>query len=337
VWEPVVKKDVDSGAVHAGMLSYISKPEDRMWANGGVVARVVSGESSLSLQQRVVDAGFVNIEVIPMGSDRVLLRCSNGEDIWKVFNDAIHFFGMLFSEVHQWSKEDTYERGAWLRIYGTPPQAWNEAFFNLCVSGCGRFIRSDDCTVDRARLDFARVLISTSFLEVINSSADVVIDGTNHVIKIVEEWGCNLGEDAFLVEEERDSTSEALNEKEHVVEKEDNGNMDDLVNDLNVAWRNDTDGHEEKLFDVETKLLNASEAGSVKQVQNSVAFNKQPVLENMNLVKDRDTHLGPGYVAASSVQQGQANASLSKASGKSKKKLKAAVSLKHTAGFIKKK
>jgi len=52
------------------LLLYNSKPEDRLWAKGGMVAKVVSGDSSLSLQQRVEDAGFVNVIVTPMGSDR---------------------------------------------------------------------------------------------------------------------------------------------------------------------------------------------------------------------------------------------------------------------------
>ena len=42
------------------------------------------------------DAGFVNVVVTPMGRDRVFLHCLGGDHIWKMFNEAIHFFGMLF-------------------------------------------------------------------------------------------------------------------------------------------------------------------------------------------------------------------------------------------------
>lgn len=118
----------------------------------------------LYLQQRVENASFNNVVVTPMRSDMVFLRCMGEDDIWTIFNEAIQFFGMLFSDLHQWSFEDVrYERGAWLRVYGTPVHAWNELFFKLCVSGCGRFIRADECTVDRARLNFARILILTTF------------------------------------------------------------------------------------------------------------------------------------------------------------------------------
>jgi len=142
----------------------------------------------------VEDAGFANVVLTPMGSDRVFIHCLGGEGIWKVFNDAIHFFGMRFSDLNKCSSKDvSYERGAWLRIYGTPVHAWNELFFKLCVPWCGRYIRLDVCTVDRARLDYACVLVSTNLVKVINSSTEVVVDGCKHDIKLVEEWGCNLG------------------------------------------------------------------------------------------------------------------------------------------------
>jgi len=61
------------------------------------------------------------------------------------------------------------ERGAWVRIYGVPLQAWNVDFFKFCVYDCGRLLRVDDFTLDKARFDYGRVLISTPSLEIINS------------------------------------------------------------------------------------------------------------------------------------------------------------------------
>lgn len=106
-----------------GLLEYKSDPVDRDWAGSGLVATIVTGETSLSIQQRVEDAGFINVEFIPMGGDRLFLRSRNNEDIWTVFNKAIDFFSLFLSEVHKWSTEDVrYERGAWLRVYGGPEQ-----------------------------------------------------------------------------------------------------------------------------------------------------------------------------------------------------------------------
>jgi len=53
VWEPKVKKGVERDfeqPVDGGMLLYTSNPEDRVWVDGGLVARVILGDSSLSLE-----------------------------------------------------------------------------------------------------------------------------------------------------------------------------------------------------------------------------------------------------------------------------------------------
>lgn len=228
-WEPTTKEKAD-----VSRLVYTSSSEDRLWFERGMVAKLIMGDSSLSVQQRVEDAGFNNVVVTPMGSDKVFIHGTGGADIWNIFNEAPDFFGMLFSDKHKWLPEaDIYERGAWIRIYGTPPFAWNESFFNIVMSGCGRYIRSDECTLDKARLDFARVLISTQVLEIINSSIEVFIDGQIFLLKLVEEWGCNLGEDAFLSEDVSDSRTEALSHQNDAPGMEDyQGDLDALVDDL---------------------------------------------------------------------------------------------------------
>jgi len=217
---------------------YRSIPEDQSWANAGMVASVISGDSSLHIQQQFDDAGFNNVIVTPMGSDRAFLHCSNKADIWQVFNDAIDFFGMLFANVHKWTLNDIqYERGAWLRLYGTPAHAWNEMFSKLCATTCGRFIKADECTVDKGRLDFARILILTSSLEIVNNSTELLIDGIRHTIKLVEEWGSSLGEDAFLSEEEVEARSEQSVDRNFVHDMEEvQGEVNELVNDLEKAW-----------------------------------------------------------------------------------------------------
>ena len=153
------------------------------------MATIASGETTLSFQQRMDDTGFSHVEVIPMEGDRVFLRSRNNDDIWEVLNGAMDYFSMFLSEVHKWSPDDfRYERGAWLRVYGTSAHAWNPIFFKLCVSPCGKYVRADDCMLDRERIDFARILITTSSLEVLNTTTDVLVGGCRFSIKLVEEW-----------------------------------------------------------------------------------------------------------------------------------------------------
>lgn len=105
----------------------------------------------------------------------------------------------FFTPPMKWKKEMVIrKRGACVRIYGIPLHAWNVDFFKLCVFDCGRLLKVDDFVVDKVRFDYARVLISTPSLEIINFEAKVLVDGELLGFTIVEEWGFALGEDACL-------------------------------------------------------------------------------------------------------------------------------------------
>jgi hypothetical protein len=80
--------------------------------------------------------------------------------------------------------------------------AWNVDFFKLCVFDCGRFLRADSCSAEKDRLDFARVLIATSELDIVTTTEKVLVDGVVEEIRIVEAWGYAMGEDTCLFEEE---------------------------------------------------------------------------------------------------------------------------------------
>jgi len=59
--------------------------------------------------------------------------------------------------------------------------------FGRYMSDCGRLIRANECTLDKGRLDYACILISTKSLEVLNSTFVLLIDGCQYVVKLVEE------------------------------------------------------------------------------------------------------------------------------------------------------
>jgi hypothetical protein len=60
----------DSHSNDKVMLEYRSSSDDREWAGAGLVATVCTRETLLAIQQRVEDAGFDNVEVLPMGEVR---------------------------------------------------------------------------------------------------------------------------------------------------------------------------------------------------------------------------------------------------------------------------
>jgi len=252
--------------------------EDRVWANSGMVAHIKAGDSVLSYKQCIADAGFPNVTVTPLGGDRVLLHCTSGDDFSTVLNGAYEFFGMLFSNFHKWSESLVRcERGAWLRVYGIPVHAWNATFFRLCVSGIGRFLYVDECIVDKARLNYARILVVTPEIEIVNKLSDFIIDGRQYAIKLVEEWGCNLGEDAFMSEGEADSVPEEGPQNNNFVgldEVQGEWELDDLVTDLQTKWCK----HEKKA-DVSRKNIAAPNSGVHDFGDEFFAVELSPILQ----------------------------------------------------------
>ena len=93
--------------------------------------------------------------------------------------------------------------------------------------------------MDKARLDFARILISTTHLEIVNTTSEFSIDCCVYIIKLVEEWRCNLGENAFLTEVETESMPETLpqlNKDTGMEEVQGEWELDDLMDDLQKEW-----------------------------------------------------------------------------------------------------
>jgi len=102
-----------------------------------VVAIVVNGETIPLVQSRIADVGFVDLDIALLGADKVFVRSVSNMDVMSVLKEAKDFFGLFLSNHMRWDKQAvTFERGAWVRLYGVPLHAWNEKFFKLCVFDC---------------------------------------------------------------------------------------------------------------------------------------------------------------------------------------------------------
>jgi hypothetical protein len=220
--------------------SYRSKSEDVQWAHNGLVATVVNGEAVPLVQNRIIDAGFGDLVITPMGADKVFLRQAEGGDVRSIVAGAVDFFRHIFSNWIPWDDDGrAYQRGAWIRLYGVPLSAWNVDFFKLCVFECGRFIRADSCSAEKDRLDFARVLIATSDLAIVSKVERVLVDGFQVEIKIVEEWGYAMGEDTCLFEEDSAQESSQTDEEVGQGDQEVRHNVDLLVEKITDVEEDD--------------------------------------------------------------------------------------------------
>lgn len=78
-WECVLHKKQPVATKLTRM--YRSNSDDLQWARKGVLANVVNGEAITVVQNRVEDAGFADLDVFPLGADRVFLRSKSDKDI----------------------------------------------------------------------------------------------------------------------------------------------------------------------------------------------------------------------------------------------------------------
>jgi len=147
--------------------------------------------------------------VFPLGGDKIFLQALNEQDFMSLFNKAFEFFNEYLYDCRPWSKDSDllYERGAWVRCYGIPLHAWNIRFFALIASCKGRLLKVDECTVNKVRLEYARLFITTSSFNELNGVDDFYIDGSKFTIHLVEDLEFSLAEDACLVEYEADNVS----------------------------------------------------------------------------------------------------------------------------------
>jgi len=188
--------------------------------------------------------GFDNLAVIPLGADKVFLRSLDDADVSITLSEAADFFDHFFSKPVRWNKDTLVrERGAWLRIYGVPLHARNFDFFKLRVYDCGRLLRIDDITLDRDRFDYARILVSTSSLDIIKHEANIVVDGVLLKFQIIEEWGFSLGEDACLLDDEALQVDDRSDMPDDLDTRFGGGNVDELLNTLSADWKIEDEAH----------------------------------------------------------------------------------------------
>jgi len=101
----------------------------------------------------------------------------------------------------------------------------------------GCLLRVDDCTVDRDRFDYARVLLSTTSLDIIHSGAQVLIDGVLFDLQIIEEWGYSLGEDACLLDDEESQDDASSGTPEEHVDVLGTEDVNELLQHISDSWK----------------------------------------------------------------------------------------------------
>lgn len=160
-----------------------------------------------------------------------------------------------------------------------------------------RFLRVDNSTFSKERFDYARVLMAITSLEVLNFTDKMIIDGVLVELKIVDEWGFSIGEDACLLEDDTISkVSVPDNNFDHVA-TDTHEHVEDLVNKLAEDWApDDKDIHKQTTLDsVMFPTVLEPVVCDLVNVLNKEADLEEPVFDG---VDPKPTPTNEGTVAA---------------------------------------
>lgn len=78
------------------------------------------------------------------------------------------------------------EKLAWIKIRGVPCHAWGEKFFSLKAETKGFFVKYDEGTLLKTRMDEACICLLTKFMGRLEESLIVNINGTFFTIRFKE-------------------------------------------------------------------------------------------------------------------------------------------------------
>ncbi|MCI34245.1 hypothetical protein A2U01_0055463, partial [Trifolium medium] len=99
-----------------------------------------------------------------MGGNLILIYSLKSGEVEAMCKARADWLFYYCSEVKPWSPGCyTDRRETWVKIYGIPLHVWGENLFKAIGRKFGEFIDFDNNTASRAKLDVAKIKISTSF------------------------------------------------------------------------------------------------------------------------------------------------------------------------------
>jgi hypothetical protein len=141
-----------------------------------------------NIQNAFHSQGYFGVKVTPLGSNLALLEGHEEGEVEALLTDAKDWLDQWFKEIHPWSPKDIdLERIVWLRIFGVPAHAWNDAFFIQVARPWGTFLNVDDVTNKKITMDVARILVRTSCHKAVDEFIDVLIDGELFHLRVIED------------------------------------------------------------------------------------------------------------------------------------------------------
>lgn len=181
------------------VVQYESKVEEKSWLEHCYTCMLRTGIDWEEHAEEMISECGNCLTLTYMGDNVVLIQSRMRNNIKELLEDWDEWIRYWFEWVRPWKPIDVcHKRLVWTRWVGVPLHAWSSSFFELVSRKLGSFVKLDERSRNKLRLDFARVLISVPYLDDVNQIISVKVDDRLFSVKILEEVLPNLGDKGWI-------------------------------------------------------------------------------------------------------------------------------------------
>ncbi|XP_057452544.1 uncharacterized protein LOC130744369 [Lotus japonicus] len=165
-------------------------PAAEDWLRRSLVGVLRNPEWITSVQDAFILEGFHTIQVRYLGNDQVLLSGPEGVVLEEVLAGAKDWIEEVFQVVYTWSTSLVADhRLAWVRCSGLPINMWTRDCLAHLVTPVGKLVAMDEAITSLTKLEYARVQVQTSCLEMVANFRKINVNGMVYTVRIIEEIG----------------------------------------------------------------------------------------------------------------------------------------------------
>ncbi|KAK7256772.1 hypothetical protein RIF29_30241 [Crotalaria pallida] len=160
------------------------------------------------------EVGCHSISSVSLGGLHVLIKVACDEGFGKLRDKYALTFDQFFQQIVPWTPYFSlveHQHQVWVRCTGLPLHAWGINISKTLSMRIGTFVAMIVDSSMQTWLEFARVLISTSSLAVVDSMViPIKVNELNSTVRLVEELTDDYGDFMSLTQEEEDIQNVAM-------------------------------------------------------------------------------------------------------------------------------
>ncbi|XP_058732712.1 uncharacterized protein LOC131604256 [Vicia villosa] len=140
------------------------------------------------LKSLFLEEGIFTIRITRLGPNLCILEDLVEGEVELFMEEKKSWWEQWFSKLKRWEPEDIdKERVAWIRVMGVPCHAWCEKCFCLLVDSIGVFMKCEEGTLLKNRMDVANICIRTKIQDRVDVVVRLSIEGQFFDVRMMED------------------------------------------------------------------------------------------------------------------------------------------------------